>query len=107
MKTQHFRKKGPIWAYFILAMWPAIYFFSDFIMQNKQDEDEWRISRPPPLNYPDTDDTDDTDTYDDYHVKEGVYARDSGLVGDLWFDVVEGKKVYKRFAGVNQPMDDI
>lgn len=107
IKMQHYRKKGPIWGYFILGCLPIIYFFSDFIYQNANDEDSWRISRPPPLNYPDIDDTDDTDTYQDYHSRTGRLMKDTGLVGDLWFDIVDGKKVYRRFSGVNQPMDDI
>jgi len=27
--------------------------------------------------------------------------RDTGLVGDIWFDVIDGKKVFKKWAGVN------
>jgi len=40
-------------------------------------------------------------------MKEGITLRDSGIVGPLWFDIIDGKKVYKKFAGVNQPMEDI
>ena len=27
--------------------------------------------------------------------------RDTGLVGDIWYDVIDGEKVYKKWAGVN------
>jgi hypothetical protein len=30
-----------------------------------------------------------------------------GLIIPLYFDIKDGKKVYRRFAGVNQPMEDI
>ena len=59
---------------------------------------------PPPLDFPDTDDTDDTETYQDYFGPEGRYLVDTGIIGELWYDIVDGKKVYRRFAGVNQPL---
>jgi len=30
-----------------------------------------------------------------------------GVIPPLYFNIVDGKKVYDRFAGVNQPMEDI
>jgi hypothetical protein len=33
--------------------------------------------------------------------------RDAGLITDLWFDIVDGKKIYRPEAIVNQPMEDI
>jgi hypothetical protein len=60
----------------------------------------------PPLDYPDTDDTDDTDTYNDYHTRDGRHLVESGIVGELWFDIVNKKKVVKPWAGVGQPMHD-
>jgi len=104
---QHFRKKGPISQWVFAGLLPLIYFYIEYLYTHYPDEDNWKIPHPPPLNYPDTEDTDDTDTYNDYHSKEGKYLRDSGIVGDLWFDIVDGKKVYRRFAGVNQPLADI
>jgi hypothetical protein len=37
----------------------------------------------------------------DYHSYDGKLLRDTGMVGDLWFDIVDGKKVYNKWAGVN------
>ena len=37
----------------------------------------------------------------DYQRNEGKMLRDTGLVGDIWYDVIDGKKVYKKWAGVN------
>jgi len=59
------------------------------------------------LDYPDTDDTDDTDTFKDYKSFTGRRMVDSGIIGPLWYDIKEGKKVYYDWAGINQPMEDI
>ncbi|KRX05138.1 hypothetical protein PPERSA_06772 [Pseudocohnilembus persalinus] len=106
-EMQHFRKKGPISQWIILGFLPLIYFYLDFMYQHAPDEDYWRCPMPPPLNYPDPEDTDDTLTMQDYESRYGHYLVDSGIVDPIWYDIVDGKKVYKRFAGVNQPMADI
>jgi len=103
----HFRKKGGLSQWVIAGLLPVIYFYFEWVYQHFPDEDFFRIPHPPPLNYPDTEDTDDTDTVKDYSTKEGRYLRDSGIVDDIWFDVVDGVKVYRRFAGVNQPLPDL
>jgi len=36
------------------------YFWLEFFYMHYPDEDNWKIPRPPPLNYPDPEDTDDT-----------------------------------------------
>jgi len=106
-KMQHFRKKGPLTGWIICAMLPLIYFHIEFLYNHYPDEDHWRIPRPPPLEYPDPEDTDDVLTVNDYNTKIGKYLRDTGIIDDIWYDIVDGKKVYKRFAGVNQPMENI
>jgi len=72
--------------------------------QHYPDEDNWRIPRPPPLDYPDQDDTDDTKTVADYNSLTGKKWVENGLVGEIWYDIIDGKKVYRRFAGANPPM---
>jgi len=32
---------------------------------------------------------------------------DSGIIDPIWYDIIDGKKVYKRFAGVNEPLPDL
>lgn len=76
----------------------------EFILQHYPDEDHWRTPTTPPLDFPDADDTDDTETFNDYLGPEGRYYVDTGIISDVWYDIVDGKKVYKRFAGVNQPL---
>ena len=31
---------------------------------------------------------------------------DTGIVGELWFDIKDGEKIIKPWAGGNQPMPD-
>lgn len=62
---------------------------------------------PPTLDYPDTLDTPDTELYQGFHSRDGRLMRDTGFYTDLPFDIVDGKKIYKRFAGVNQPVEEI
>jgi hypothetical protein len=103
-KTQHFKKKGPIWPWFIAAMTWHIYFWLEFLYQHYPDEDNWRVPMPPPLDYPDADDTDDTDSYKDEFTEDGRYWRETAAVTDIWYDIKDGKKVIRRFGGANQPM---
>lgn len=105
-KTQHFRKKGPLFLYYICGNLLVLGFWLEFITQHFPDEDHWRISRLPPLDFPDSDDTDDTQTYEDYHSKDGRYLVDTGAIGELWFDIKDGEKIVRPFAGGNQPMPD-
>jgi hypothetical protein len=79
----------------------------EFVYNHYPDEDYWKKPLGPPLDFPDTDDTSDTASYQDYHSKIGRQFVDSGLVNDIWYDIVDGKKVYKPLAGVNEPMEDI
>jgi hypothetical protein len=73
-------------------------------LQHYPDEDHWRVAKLPPLDYPDPDDTDDTDTWGDYHSRGGRMLVESGAVGDLWFDIVDGKKIARPFSGAASPM---
>jgi len=105
-KTQHFRKKGYLWPYYILGNLFFLGFWLEFIAQHYPDEDHWRVSHLPPLDYPDPDDTDDTVTYEDYHGKDGRYLVDTGIIGDLWYDIKDGEKILKPWAGGNNPMPE-
>jgi len=96
-----------IFPWFIMGGLMHIFFWLEFFYQHYPDEDNWRIPRPPPLDYPDTEDTDDTDTYNDYHSKDGRMLYDTGLIVDLWYDIKDGRKIIKPFGGANQPMENI
>lgn len=69
------------------------------------DEDYWKtFVRPPPLDFPDEDDTPDTEYYESFHSNQGKRVFDTGRYVPLPYDIIDGKKVYKKFVGVNQPM---
>lgn len=53
-KLQHFRKKGPLFGWILAALSPFIYFWAEFLYQHYPDEDHWKITHPPPLNFPDS-----------------------------------------------------
>ena len=59
-KSQHFRKKGSIWIWAIVAMIPYWYVIQEVIYHQMVDGDQNKYQRPPPLNYPDEEDTPDT-----------------------------------------------
>jgi hypothetical protein len=68
--SQHFRKKGHMWMWFVVALMPFIFFSAEFFLQKYPDEDYWRYQRPPPLNWPDTEDTPDEDTFRKFKSQE-------------------------------------
>ena len=76
------------------------------MLQHYPDEDHWRMNHLPPLDYPDTDDTDDTETFVDYHTKDGRQLVDAGAIGELWFDIVDGKKIARPWSGANNPLPE-
>ena len=88
--SQHFRSKGSILGYILMGFLPIFFFTNEFFFNHYPDEDYWRISRPPPLDYPDNDDTDDTETVQDYNSLEGRRMVDTGLSYELWYDIKDG-----------------
>lgn len=77
----------------------------EWVVNKCPDEEHFRKPLPPPLDYPSPVDTPDTAMYKRWHSKEGRQNYDTGLFTDIGYDIVGGKKVYKKFAGVNQPME--
>jgi len=105
-KTQHFKKKGFIWPFLLVALAPWLYFWNEYVAQGFPDREHWKRPLPPPTDFPD-DETSDTSLYNAFHSYTGRTMYDSGLYINLQFDMVDGKKIYKRCAPVNNPMPDI
>lgn len=104
---QHFRKQGPIWMNILIGLMPLLYFGNELFYQFWPDVDNWRYQRPPPLNYPNDAETNDSELYKLFQTevfKDGV---DAGIVQPQWFHIVDGKKVYTKWAGVNEPREAI
>lgn len=62
-KSQHFRKKGGLWIWGVVALLPYWGVIQEVIYNQMVDGDQNKYQRPPPLNYPDEEDTPDTETY--------------------------------------------
>lgn len=81
-KSQHFRKKGRLWMWVIIALTPYWYVTCESVYQQMVDGDQWKYQRPPPLNYPDEEDTPDTEAYENWKTPEFTYLWDAGLLKD-------------------------
>jgi hypothetical protein len=62
-KSQHFRKRGMLWMWVIVALTPYWYVLTEMVYSGMVDLDQFKYQRPPPLNYPDIEDSPDTETY--------------------------------------------
>ena len=62
-KSQHFRKRGKLWMWVIVALAPYWIVLNEMIYQGGVDQDQFKYQRPPPLNYPDEEDSPDVETY--------------------------------------------
>jgi len=106
-KTQHFKKKGFIWPFALVGLLPFIYFMNEYFNQGLPDRDHWKRPLPPPTNHPDEEDTPDTKLYEVMNTYTGRTLMDSGMFVELNYDMVDGKKVFKRFSGVNDYMSPV
>lgn len=106
-KTQHFKKKGFIWPWIVVGFLPFIFFGNEYLVQGFPDRDHWKVPLPPPTNHPDEEDTPDTELYNMVHNVSGRTYMDSGMFKDLHYDIIDGKKVFKRFAPVNDYMSPV
>ena len=81
-ESQHFRKKGPFYIWLIMGTTPLWFFANELFYQEWPDEDNWRMQRPPPVNWPDEEDTPDFETY--YNFKSPQYQQlwDAGALKD-------------------------
>lgn len=86
---------------------PLWVFASDLYLQYWPDADNWRYQRPPPYNYPDDAQTPDDEYLQMFKSKGHRLLYDSGVVNPPFFEIIDGKKVYSKWAGVNQPRSPI
>jgi hypothetical protein len=103
-KSQHFRKKGPSWQYLAVGILPLLYTFADIVYQRYPDEDYLKKPRHAPMSEPDENSSPDKTLYEISHTKTGRALTDSGHIIDLHYDIVGGKRIFKKFSGVNDSM---
>ncbi len=58
---------------------------------------------PPPLDFPDDTMSPDTRSYEFTKTLEYKLFYESGAIKKFPFEIVDGKKVYHRFVGLNPP----
>lgn len=79
-ETQHFRKKGPIYMWIWVGLFPITFFSCEFFLQGWVDDDNYRYQRPPPLMYPDEDDTPDPEDFLVFQTQEYNEWWDAGVL---------------------------
>ena len=104
-ETQHFRKKGPLWMWLIVGTCPLWFFANELFLQYWGEEDNFKYQRPPPLNYPNDSDTPDDKLLAMFKSVPHMNLYDAGVVNAPFFEVIDGKKVYTKWSGVNQPWE--
>lgn len=83
---------------------PLWFIGNELFFQLWPDIDNWRFQRPPPLNFPDDDETPDNVYLKMFKSTAHQDLYDAGVVSEPFFTVVDGKKVYTKWSGVNQPI---
>ena len=105
VKLQHYKKLGTIWIWAVVGFTFFLSVFVEYLYNHYPDVEFFRKPLPPPMDYPDPFTTPDTMQLTQSSQLNWKYKRDAGVYKDIQFEVIDGKKRYKRFAGVNQPMD--
>ena len=101
-RAQHYRRKGTVWLWAgVAALWPFLLWL-DYLFNHFPDVEHWRRAVPPPLDFREA--TPDKDYLDFSKTLRYKYLLDAGEIHPIPFEVIDGKKVYKRFEQVNQPM---
>ncbi len=90
-----------------LASFFFLFFITEWVIQHQPDADYYRKPHPPPLDYPNKVETPDTMHFNLWKTEEFRKRIDNGQLGECPFDIVDGKKVYKKFVGLNQPLERI
>lgn len=102
-KAQHYRRQGTFWLWAAVgASWPFLLWL-DYLFNHFPDVDHWRRAVPPPLDFREA--TPDSDYLEFSTTNRYKQLLDAGEIDAIPFELVDGKKVYKRFAQVNQPME--
>ena len=103
--SQHFRKASGSWFWILMLSAPLWFTYMEIFHQFMPDDDNYKFQRPPPLNYPDDTETPDTEVLELFESKAHKLLYDAGVTNPPFFEVKDGKKVYSKWSGVNQPLE--
>ena len=106
-KVQHYKKLGTSWIWFAVALSFPFMLWVEYMYNHYPDVELWRKPLPPPLDKPDPFSTPDSAVDRAQNQNGWKMRRDAGVYTEPKMHIVNGKKVYDRFAGVNQPMEII
>jgi hypothetical protein len=100
---QHYKRRGGhlIW-YFVFCI-PFIYTWLELFWSKFPSDTFFKKPLPPPLDFPDTTLSPDTEKYNLSKTIDYKLLYENGSLNEFPFEIIDGKKVYKRFVGLNQP----
>lgn len=106
--ANHFRRRGSGILVFIWAgVMVAGYVWTELFNSKFPDENYFKKPRPPPLDFPDEDLSPDTKFLEREKDPDFQLLWENGSLDKMPYKIVDGKKIYSKFAGVNQPMEFI
>ena len=106
-KMQHYKKVGPAFIWIFVGGLLFIMFGIETLYNHYTDVEHFRKPLPPPKDHPSPLSTPDTKFMKAKETKMFKMKVDAGLQNQPQFEIIDGKKRFGRFAGVNQPMDFI
>lgn len=106
--ANHFRRRGSGFLFFLWAgIGTCVYVWMEMFNSKFPDENFFKKPLPPPLDFPNEELTPDTKMLERENTLEFKMAWENGSVDKMPYKIINGKKVYSRFAGLNQPMEFI
>ena len=102
-KAQHYKKDGIMWLHLLVVMLYPIYWWYEYMWNKVPDQEYWKRPMPPPLEY--NDEMPDVARW--MHVANSNHGKmlvDEGALKPIEFDIINGKKVFKKYIQLNQPI---
>ncbi len=102
-KMQHYKRRGGELIWYVAFAFPFIYTWLECFWSKFPSDTFFKKPLPPPLDFPDTNLSPDTESYEESKTLRYKLMYENGSVDKFPFEIVDGKKVYNRFIGVNKP----
>ena len=102
---QHFKKRGGHLIFYVLFSFPFIFTWLELFWSKYPSDTYFKKPLPPPLDFPDDTLSPDTFNYNLSKTIEYKLMDENGCYKEFPFEIVNGKKVFNKFVGLNQPRD--